>query len=176
MPPATPRSSRRALRQLGSRLHWYARPCSSRDQEGANLQIRRRMRPTHFRNSLFPVLGEISQNRANDLLAERITRAAHSSGRVAGLPSGRVARRGYPPSCACPARLACMALALASASALALNCYIYCCWRIQCGLQIRRERRPRGGTFITLSPQVLPPGGCACGAAVFALPELFPVR
>jgi len=107
LPPATPRSSRRALRQLGSRLHWYARPCSSRDQEGANLQIRRRMRPTHFRNSLFPVLGEISQNRANDLLAERITRAAHSSGRVAGLPSGRVARRGYPPSCACPARLAC---------------------------------------------------------------------
>ena len=35
----------------------------------------------HLRNGLFPVLGEIPQQRGN-LLAQPVTRAAHSSGRV----------------------------------------------------------------------------------------------
>ena len=38
----------------------------------------------HFRNGLLSVLGEIPQQRASHRLAQPVTRAAHSSGRVAG--------------------------------------------------------------------------------------------
>jgi hypothetical protein len=57
----------------------YARAKLAEDPAGA----RCRLRAEHFRNGLFPVLGEIPQQRANHRLAQLVTRAAHSSGRVA---------------------------------------------------------------------------------------------
>src|SRR5262249_35093257 len=52
-------------------------------QQSEDLEISSRLRPSHFRNGLFPVLGEIPQQRANRRLAELVTRAAQSSGWVA---------------------------------------------------------------------------------------------
>jgi hypothetical protein len=42
-----------------------------------------RVPTAHLRNGLLPVFTEIAQERANDLLAQLVTRATHSSGRVA---------------------------------------------------------------------------------------------
>ena len=54
----------------------------ARDQQRQNLQIRTRLCPAHPRYSLLPMLPEVAQKRANDLLAQLVTRAAQSSGRV----------------------------------------------------------------------------------------------
>ena len=47
-----------------------------RHQKRKNFEVCGRLRPTHSRNSLLPVLPEVAQKRADDLLAQRITRAA----------------------------------------------------------------------------------------------------
>ena len=52
------------------------------EAHGDNFQPRPRAVAAHFRDGLFPVLGEIPQQRANDCLGQLVTRAAHSSGRV----------------------------------------------------------------------------------------------
>jgi hypothetical protein len=40
-----------------------------RHQKRKNFEVGGRLFPAHLRNSLFPVLAEIAQERANDLLA-----------------------------------------------------------------------------------------------------------
>ena len=55
----------------------------ARNQQRQNLEVGGRLRPTHSRDSLLPMLPEVAQKRANDLLAQLVTRAAQSSGRVA---------------------------------------------------------------------------------------------
>src|SRR6516225_5720386 len=57
----------------------------SRDQQSKNFQVDPRLVAAHLRNGLFPVFAEIAQQRANDLLAQLVTRAPQSSGRVAPL-------------------------------------------------------------------------------------------
>src|SRR5262249_44078967 len=52
-------------------------------QQSEDLEICRRLRPAHLRNGLLPMHGEIPQQRANDRLAQPVTRAAQCSGRVA---------------------------------------------------------------------------------------------
>src|SRR6516164_6923729 len=59
----------------------------SRDQQSKNFQVDPRLVAAHLRNGLFPVFAEIAQERANDLLAQLVTRAPQSSGRVAN-PGG----------------------------------------------------------------------------------------
>ena len=48
----------------------------ARNQQRQNLEVGGRLRPTHSRNSLLPMLPEVAQKRANDLLAQLVTRAA----------------------------------------------------------------------------------------------------
>ena len=55
----------------------------ARNQQRQNLEVGGRLRPTHSRNSLLPMLPEVAQKRADDLLAQLVTRAAQSSGGVA---------------------------------------------------------------------------------------------
>src|SRR5262249_41600590 len=55
----------------------------ARHQQSEDLEIRRRLRPAHLRNRLLPMHGEIPQQRANHRLAQLVTRATQSSGRVA---------------------------------------------------------------------------------------------
>ena len=43
--------------------------CSRGTSSAKNLQVGGRLRPAHLRNSLLPVLPEVAQKRANDLLA-----------------------------------------------------------------------------------------------------------
>jgi len=76
----------------------------TRDQQSKDLEIGRRLRAAHFRNRLLPVLTEIAQERANDLLAQLVTRAAQSSGRVA-LPFNRLPERRV---CSIPSQLSCV--------------------------------------------------------------------
>ena len=52
-------------------------------QQNEALEICGRLRAAHFRNGLFSVLGEIPQQRGSHRLAQPVTRAAYSSGRVA---------------------------------------------------------------------------------------------
>ena len=60
-------------------------------QQNEALEICGRMRASHLRNGLLPVLGEIPQQRGNHRLAQPITRAAYSSGRVScPRPLGRI--------------------------------------------------------------------------------------
>src|SRR5262249_31073658 len=87
----------------------------ARHQQSEDLEIGGRLRPAHLRNGLFPMHGEIPQQRANYRLAQPITRAAQSSGRVAldefsifarPPPQGPLAhagRRGIPSDGSCRA-------------------------------------------------------------------------
>src|SRR5262245_3659903 len=54
----------------------------ARDQQRQDFVVGARLRLAHVRNSLLPMLSEVAQKRANDLLAQLVTRAAQSSGRV----------------------------------------------------------------------------------------------
>src|SRR5262249_44549373 len=54
----------------------------ARHQQSEDLEIGRRLGAAPPRNGLFPVLGEISQQRANHRLAQLVTRATQSSGGV----------------------------------------------------------------------------------------------
>src|SRR5262249_6274334 len=78
------RSARRSpalqhlLNEVDARLYLFVRPVLqriavldlvlARDQQSKDLEICRRLRAAHFRNRLLPVLAEIAQQRANDLL------------------------------------------------------------------------------------------------------------
>jgi hypothetical protein len=55
----------------------------ARDQQRQDFEVGGRLRLAHPRNSLLPMLPEVAQKGANDLLGQLVTRAAHSSGRVA---------------------------------------------------------------------------------------------
>ena len=55
----------------------------ARNQQHGKFEIRGWLRLTHLRNRALPVVTKIAKKRANDFLAQRITRAARSSGRVA---------------------------------------------------------------------------------------------
>src|SRR5262249_22449226 len=59
----------------------------ARHQQSQDLEIGRRLRPAHLRNSLLPMHGEIPQQRANHRLAQAVTRTPQSSGRVALITS-----------------------------------------------------------------------------------------
>jgi hypothetical protein len=64
----------------------------ARHQQSEDLEVSGRLCPAHPRNGLFPVLGEIPQQRANHRLAQLVTRATQSSGWVA-LTSGEPVNR-----------------------------------------------------------------------------------
>ena len=55
-------------------------------QQSEALEICGRLRAAHLRNGLLPVLGEIPQQCANHRLAQLVTRAPQSSGRVSTVP------------------------------------------------------------------------------------------
>src|SRR5262245_1798156 len=51
----------------------------ARDKQGETSQVHPGLLAAHLRNGLFPVLGEIPQQRANHRLAQSVTRATQSS-------------------------------------------------------------------------------------------------
>src|SRR5215467_8198854 len=53
----------------------------ARDQQRQDFEVGGRLRLAHPRNSLLPMLSEVAQKRANDLLGQLVTRASRSSGR-----------------------------------------------------------------------------------------------
>jgi len=55
---------------------------SARDKQGETSQVHPGLLAAYLRDGFLPVLGEIPQQRANHGLAQLVTRATQSSGRV----------------------------------------------------------------------------------------------
>jgi hypothetical protein len=77
------RQQERGSKSLGDQTFQFPRSCARAGQAAPKSSHTRPLRPAHLRDGLFPVLGEIPQRRANHRLAQLITRAAQSSGRLA---------------------------------------------------------------------------------------------
>src|SRR5262249_8701157 len=93
-------------------------------QQSEDFEISGRLRPAHFRNSLFPVHGEIPQQRANHRLAQLVTRATKSETKKSPLPGGRQNEVGLAARAAASWRApaSCIAIAMRSMQPLSLYC------------------------------------------------------